>query len=92
MNWNSYDTELEHELRQERNTAQDTLFAVRRTNNELHRQLSAQRRYIEELEKQLEPGVVQEIREHLEEAARPNRFTQRCQLIEEHGRLTSEQE
>ena len=33
---------------------------------ELHRQLAAQRRYIDELEKQLEPNVVQEIRAHLD--------------------------
>jgi hypothetical protein len=32
---------------------------------ELRRQLAAQRRYIEELEKQLEPSVVEEIRDNL---------------------------
>ena len=34
----------------------------------LHQQIAAQRRYIEELEKQLEPSVVAEIRAELSEA------------------------
>lgn len=41
--------------------------ATRWDTDELHRQLAAQRRYIDELEKQLEPSVVQEIREYLNE-------------------------
>jgi hypothetical protein len=53
MNWN-YDTETEHELREERNAAQDSWWAARQTNNRLRRQLAAQYRYIEGLERQLE--------------------------------------
>lgn len=41
---------------------------ARRTLTELRRQLAAQHRYIAELEKQLEPGVVDEIREELSQA------------------------
>jgi hypothetical protein len=51
---------------QERNAAQDTLWAARQTLTSLRRQLSAQQRYIEELEAQLEPGVIAEIRAELE--------------------------
>lgn len=61
----NYDTELENELRQERNEAHDSLFRARKANNELRRQLASLRRHIEELEKQLEPCVVQEIRDEL---------------------------
>jgi hypothetical protein len=41
-------------------------YYARNTVAELRRQLAAQRRYIEELEKQLEPSVVQEIRDELD--------------------------
>jgi chromosome segregation ATPase len=59
QNWNNYDTETEHELRQERNRAEDKLFAARRT-------ITALRKYISELEKQLEPNVLAEIRGELD--------------------------
>lgn len=39
--------------------------AARATVTELRRQLAAQHRYITELEKQLEPSVVEEIRQEL---------------------------
>jgi hypothetical protein len=39
---------------------------------ELRRTLAAQRRYIEELEKQLEPNVIAEIRDYLSHGDSPN--------------------
>lgn len=39
--------------------------AARRAITELRRQLAAQHSYIAELEKQLEPGVVEEVRDAL---------------------------
>jgi uncharacterized coiled-coil DUF342 family protein len=62
---NPHETEVEDELRQERDTFHDKLLVTRDTIKELQRQIGAQRRYIEELEKQLEAGVVNEIREQL---------------------------
>jgi len=46
--------------------AQDTLWAARQTITNLRQQLSVQQRYIEELENQLEPSVIAEIRAELE--------------------------
>jgi uncharacterized coiled-coil DUF342 family protein len=68
MNWyNPHDTPIEDELRQERDTFHDNLLAARNTITKLRRQLAAQHEYIEELEKQLEPSVIEEIRYSLSE-------------------------
>lgn len=49
----------------------ETLYATARLAiTHLRRQLAAQHRYIAELEKQLEPGVVDEIRDALEAQAK----------------------
>jgi hypothetical protein len=54
------------ELRQERKELDDRLWISRQTNLELRRELRALRKYIEELEKALEPCVLAEIRGELE--------------------------
>jgi len=64
MNWDQY----EAELLAQRNAAETKLalfVAARRLATELQRQVRAQAKYIEELEKQLEPDVIAEIREEL---------------------------
>jgi hypothetical protein len=53
-------------LSQSAHAAQDTLWTARQTIASLRRQLSAQQRYLAELEAQLEPNVVEEIRTELE--------------------------
>jgi hypothetical protein len=63
---NGNDTESEGELRAERNELDDRLWIGRQVNIELCRSLRAQAKYIAELEKQLEPSVITEIREELE--------------------------
>lgn len=50
------DNELEHAI-------QELYDAARRVITQLNKQIAAQHKYIEELEKQLEPSVVAEIRE-----------------------------
>jgi hypothetical protein len=54
------------ELRQERKELDDRLWISRQTNLELRRELRALRKYVEELEKALEPCVLAEIRDELE--------------------------
>ena len=58
MSWNFHDTELEQELRQEKACYHDQLVQARQT-------IKALRHHCDELEKQLEPSVVQEIRDEL---------------------------
>lgn len=67
--WNNFDSELENELRQERNEAQDSVFAARQMITRLRRRIASQDRYIEALESQLEPTVINEIRDELSQEA-----------------------
>jgi hypothetical protein len=62
MNWNEVDDQLEIE----RFKLEDKLIDAHRLLGEVRRLLRAQRRYIQELEAQLEPGVIAEIRSGLE--------------------------
>lgn len=62
-----YAAKTVRELRQELNAYEDKYLNAQAYIRELHRRINSQHRYIAELEKQLEPSVVAEIRDALSE-------------------------
>lgn len=62
-------TEVIAELKRERDDAHEALIDAHAAINELRRRVLSQHRYIEALERQLEPSVIAEIKAELEAQA-----------------------